>query len=87
MIAEAFATVNRTTRQGLPCPVAKILEGLETADATALVHELDRPVGDPRRLSNAVIARTLTDSGQAIHPKGIERHRNRTCRCYSGRVA
>jgi hypothetical protein len=86
MLAEILRDTQRGTRQGLPCPIAVILDEIPENDRTALTAEMDRPIGDPKRLSNAVIARALTDSGHPIHQKGVERHRNKVCRCFSGRL-
>lgn len=69
---------------GLPCPVATLLGQLEERDRVQLLDALEVPVGAPGRLPTTAIARALQDSGHPIHYKGIERHRIRQCRCFTG---
>lgn len=83
MLADILGDTPRKTRQGLPCPVSVVLDALDERDRAALTAELDRQVGDPKRLSNAVIARALAESGHPVHQKGVERHRTKVCRCFS----
>lgn len=70
--------------KGLPCPVANLLGQLGEEDRKALLDILDQPAGLPNRISNARLAQALADEGFPIHFKGIERHRTKTCRCFSG---
>ena len=56
---------------------------LET-DRKALLNAMDAPPNHPDRVSSAELARMLTEEGYGVHFKGIERHRNRVCRCFTG---
>jgi len=49
-----------------------------------LVAQFDKPVGALDRIATTTIARLLCEEGHQIHPKGVERHRNRECRCFRG---
>lgn len=71
-------------QRGLPCPVAVIVAQLDETDRKALLNAMDAPSNHPDRVSSAELARMLTEEGFAIHFKGIERHRNRVCRCFTG---
>lgn len=68
----------------MPCPVATIVAQLDQADRKALLNALEIPSGHPERVSSAELARMLTEEGYGVHFKGIERHRNRVCRCFTG---
>lgn len=74
----------RPPQRGMPCPVSTILAALPERDRAALGVALDRPVGDPDRLSAAQIANELADEGMEIHYAAIEKHRRRSCRCFRG---
>lgn len=75
---------HQNPKPGLPCPVATIVAQLDETDRKALLNALDVPPNHPERVSSAELARMLTEEGFAIHFKGIERHRNRVCRCFTG---
>lgn len=74
----------RPLPRGLPCPVSVILDALDERDRASLQYQLERPVWDPERLGNGRLATMLIEDGHRIHQKGIERHRNRECRCFAG---
>lgn len=82
-LADALAAATMP-QPGLPCPIAVILEQLEDRDRTGLVEAMDVPVGTPGRLPTTVITKVLIASGYLIHYKGVDRHRNAMCRCFSG---
>lgn len=70
--------------KGMPCPVAALVAVLDEADRKAFLDVLEVPAGTPGRLSNARLAAILAEEGHSVHFKGIERHRTRVCRCYTG---
>jgi|GEM_PF-3404183 len=70
--------------RGLPCPIATIMAQLEERDRVELLTQLDVPAGTTGRMANTTIAAVLTEEGFAVHYKGVERHRNRLCRCFMG---
>lgn len=74
----------RNNPHGLPCPIATILGRLNEEDRVALLNELEKPVGTPSRLTNNAIASALTEEGYRIGIKGVETHRKRACRCFTG---
>lgn len=74
----------RNSPHGLPCPIAVILTKISDGDRIALLNELDKQMGDPTRLSNNSIRQALDDEGFPLHIKGIEKHRNGQCRCFTG---
>jgi hypothetical protein len=71
-------------RRGMPCPVAVIMEQLPPGDVAVLVAQFEKPVGALDRIATTMIAKLLCEEGHQIHPKGVERHRNRECRCFRG---
>jgi hypothetical protein len=71
-------------RRGMPCPVAVIMEQLSPGDVAVLVEQFTKPVGSADRIATTTIAKLLCEEGHQIHPKGVERHRNRECRCFRG---
>lgn len=70
--------------KGMPCPIAVLIGQLGDTDRVALLDILDVPAGSPNRISNARLAAVLAEEGHPIHFKGIERHRTRMCRCFTG---
>ena len=71
-------------RRGMPCPVAVIMEQLPPGDVAVLLEQFTKPVGSADRIATTTIAKLLCEEGHQIHPKGVERHRNRECRCFRG---
>ena len=70
------------TSKGVPgCRVGWIVQQLDDDDAAALNAALVVPMGDPTRLSSAVIAQALADEGFQVHGKTVENHRKGACRC------
>ena len=70
--------------KGMPCPVAALVAVLNETDRKAFLNVLEVPANTPGRISNARLAAVLAEEGYPIHHKGIERHRTRVCRCYTG---
>lgn len=70
--------------RGLPCPIAALLPQLDERDRVELLTVLEMPPGTPGRMATTTLAAVLASEGHPIHYKGVERHRNRLCRCFSG---
>lgn len=82
-LADALAAAKLPMR-GMPCPIAVIIEQLEDRDRIQLLDAMDLPTGTPGRLPTTVITKALISSGWPVHYKGVDRHRNGMCRCFSG---
>lgn len=82
-LADALAAATMP-QPGLPCPMAVIMEKLDERDRAQLLDAMNTPLGTPGRLPTTVITKVLNASGYSIHHKGVDRHRNAMCRCFSG---
>lgn len=69
---------------GLPCPIATIMGQLDERDRVELLNALECPPGTPGRMATTTLAAVLASEGHPIHYKGVERHRNHLCRCFTG---
>lgn len=71
-----------------PCPVTRLLEGseLEVSDSKKLREVIETPVGVPGRLKNTDIVAILRSEGIVLQIHAMDRHRAKTCSCYTVRV-
>lgn len=74
-LAEEVAAVTATSRKGLPCGVATVLDALDAADRADLRTLLESEV------AGVHIARALTNRGHEIKGHTIQRHRHGDCAC------
>lgn len=74
----------KTPMRGLPCPIATVIAQLDERDRVQLLDTLELPAGTTGHLPTTVIARALGEAGFPVHYKGVERHRNQMCRCFTG---
>lgn len=85
-LSKRLSAAPRTSR-GVPgCRMGWIVEQLSDDDAAALSAALFAAMGDPDRLSSAVITEALQAEGYTVHSKTVENHRKGVCRCESGRT-
>lgn len=71
-----------------PCPVTRLLDSgqLEVSDSKKLQDVIETPIGVPGRLKNTDIVAILRSEGIALQIHAMDRHRAKTCSCYTVRA-
>lgn len=80
-LSERLRETRNNENNGRPCPVSVILQQLNDDDRGSLEAQLTIDRDDPARITTIELTRILNEEGFRIHYKGVERHRNRQCRC------